>query len=327
MRGKISRKFTLGLGVSTITMIAAGPALADHVKTADLQKDYSFSNSEEAPMGASTSSAAYIMIHNLPNCYAGTLGAELVGASSGARYILSNNHVLAKENEALDDPSDADNATIIEAGLMDAGNCTVKATGGLLNSHYIASLSRYVQIDIKKRNPQTSFVDAAIANEGNYTSRTSSQILGLGDLDTQPYLPAIGQIVQKVGRTTGHTMGVITTMQNSLKVSYSSGTAIFNDQYGIQDPCGGSFSDAGDSGSLITLVPGDDKANYNDQPAYHAAVGLLFAGDSTYTWANDINEVLAELNGTSTKISTPFNNDPVAFVIGDKYSGPTLTLG
>jgi len=78
--------------------------------------------------------------------------------------------------------------------------------------------------------------------------------------------------------------------------------ARFVDQIGISD---GSFSDGGDSGSLI--VTNDAGKN---------PVGLLFAGSSTRTIANPIDDVLAAFNVTITadpgQGGEPGNDPPVA---------------
>jgi hypothetical protein len=68
-------------------------------------------------------------------------------------------------------------------------------------------------------------------------------------------------------------------------VTYDFGTARFVDQIVIVGD-GPSFSDSGDSGSLIVTRPGK------------RATGLLFAGSNTHTIANPIQEVLSALGVT-----------------------------
>jgi hypothetical protein len=316
MRNSICRTIALSLGSTVFALMLAGPVQANHVKVQDVQANYNdiYSNTynKSAPMGVSTSSKSYIVIHNLGYCYAGTLGAEVT--DSRQNYVLSNNHVLAKENTNLDFPK-SENRTIVQAGLMDAGNCTSKTPGT-----DIATLSRYVTVQFSKgSNIKTNYVDAAIAVAKGGT--VNPAILGLGNISGYQNSTdlSLGDIVQKVGRTTAHTMGVVTTIKNSLKVSYESGTAYFDNQIGIEDPCGGKFSDSGDSGSLITAIPKDMSPPL--------AVGLLFAGGGSYTWANEIEEVLAELNGggkiTGTNLLVNMDGSPaVDLVTGAGYTGP-----
>jgi hypothetical protein len=110
--------------------------------------------------------------------------------------------------------------------------------------------------------------------------------------------------VQKTGRTTSHTMGEIDSIDNALWVQYMSGYAYFEGQIGIKDPCGGKFSDGGDSGSLIVTIPGSGNLPQ--------AVGLLFAGDSTsgITFANPIETVLTALTGSSFDTSRNGSGQP-----------------
>jgi hypothetical protein len=188
---------------------------------------------------------------------AGTLG-YLVGDSKGRRFILSNNHVLADNNAAkFGDP-------ILQPGPFDGGKNTP--------SYRIAQLSAFVPIHFDGRPNQ---VDAAIAETD------ASQV--------QPVLCSIGQVegigafrqgllVQKHGRTTGRTQGLIVGVHETLWVDYDGKTARFEGQLSI---AGGRtpFSDGGDSGSLIVDMQ-------------RRAVGLLFAGSDTETYANPIRPVL-----------------------------------
>ncbi len=88
--------------------------------------------------------------------------------------------------------------------------------------------------------------------------------------------------VQKTGRTTGYTRGVIRDISATMKITYDVGVVTFSDQVLI-DGVGGAFSAAGDSGSLIV----DRKTK---QP-----VALLFAGSPSQTIANHIDDVLSAL--------------------------------
>ena len=84
----------LAAGVIVLWAGLAPPALASHVAPADTK------DAQAGPLklGVSGSSQTFLLIKNVLYCYAGTLGS-LVQDSVADRYILSNNHVLAKENE------------------------------------------------------------------------------------------------------------------------------------------------------------------------------------------------------------------------------------
>jgi hypothetical protein len=195
---------------------------------------------------------------------AGTFGA-LVEAD-GKHYILSNNHVLANEN-ALPVGSD-----IFQPGLLDRNTPATSK---------IAKLSHFIKLKTAGSNQ----VDCAIA-ELNAVSLASATILPkVGKLSSGATVQAKEKMkVEKTGRTTGYTTGVIRDVQATVKVTYDSGTLTFADQIVIVNAGGSSFSDAGDSGSLIV-------ARTTKQ-----AVGLLFGGTASHTLANHIDDVLSALN-------------------------------
>jgi hypothetical protein len=91
--------------------------------------------------------------------------------------------------------------------------------------------------------------------------------------------------VHKHGRTTGYTQGEVVDISADVNVQYDFGVARFVDQIVIVGDSG-AFSDSGDSGSLIV----DRKTGQ--------ATGLLFAGSSSHTIANPIDDVLSALGVT-----------------------------
>jgi hypothetical protein len=101
--------------------------------------------------------------------------------------------------------------------------------------------------------------------------------------------PAIGMPVAKSGRTTGLTCSKISAINlDNVQVDYSpscgSNATAFTVTYNNQiDIVSSTFSGAGDSGSLVVDAQ-------TAQP-----VGLLFAGTSTDTVANPIQDVLNDL--------------------------------
>lgn len=196
---------------------------------------------------------------NAKECAAGTIGAR-VKDSAGKLYALSNNHVYARENKAKIGEQ------IVSPGLYDAvPQCTFDP------QTVIGTLAKFVKIQFgAKRNT----VDAAVA----LLSTTVSNTTPAGYTPSSTAVSAtVGWMVKKYGRTTGETHGTVTGVNVTVRVQYSSGIATFADQIQISP---GGFSAAGDSGSLIVT----DDLNANP-------VGLLFAGSSTTTIANRIQNV------------------------------------
>jgi hypothetical protein len=194
---------------------------------------------------------------------AGTFGA-LVKDSKGS-YILSNNHVLADESQL--DPG----APIFQPGLLDNGNPS---------TDQIATLTRFVKLQPAVANK----VDCAIAAVDNLKD-VSNSILQIGPPrgagDAQ-----IDMTVQKFGRTTGYSVGQISSIDTDVSVQYETGTFTFGGQIIVVGLDGQPFSDAGDSGSLIV------------ERGSNQAVALLFAGSTSHTIANHISDVLSALNVT-----------------------------
>jgi hypothetical protein len=127
----------------------------------------------------------------------------------------------------------------------------------------------------------TNVVDAAIA--GTTTALARTEILGIGEPTPSYTLPAVGTPVKKAGRTTGLTNGTISTVNLTALVNYGSGCGLYQFT-GQLEITPGTFSGAGDSGSSI-LNSGTNEP-----------VGLLFAGSSASTIANDIRHVYQGLN-------------------------------
>jgi len=197
---------------------------------------------------------------------AGTFGCLVTDGES--RFILSNNHVIANEN-AL--PL---NSPIFQPGLLDNG--TVPADR-------IAKLARMVKI---VPLPADNHVDAAIAVLDKVTLASPLILPKVGKLKSTATVPAVERMkVHKHGRTTGYTQGQVMDVTADVNVQYDFGVARFVDQIIIVGDSG-SFSDSGDSGSLIV-----DRAT-------RQATGLLFAGSSSHTIANPIDEVLSALGVT-----------------------------
>lgn len=203
---------------------------------------------------------------------AGTLGCFVRERSNGEARILSNNHVLANENRAKKgDP-------ILQPGSFD---------GGRNPEDKVGEFERCVRLQRSRRN----LVDAALATIDpgiDYNARTLTgigKLAGLGD----PILDNGGE-VQKIGRTTGKTTGVITAFElDGVLVQFDIGTLSFDNQLEIEGVGDEAFSLGGDSGSLIV-------------DSGRRGVGLLFAGSDLggkngkgLTYANPLPTVLDAL--------------------------------
>lgn len=220
-------------------------------------------------------------------CCGGTLGALV--SDGTLQYILSNNHVLAKTNNA----SIGDD--VIQPGLIDQSPTCFQDVNDA-----VADLSAFVPINFKaKGSTPLNQVDAAIAEVRPNKVDSSGTILDIGQVAAGDGVGAVpGMAVAKSGRTTGFTQGKVTAVNVTVDIKYDgrrcgggSGTARFVGQIAIQDGPGGTpapFSAAGDSGSLIA----------QDGVSCRGAVGLLFAGSSSTTIGNPIGQVLGQLGKT-----------------------------
>jgi hypothetical protein len=208
--------------------------------------------------------------HTSTFCCSGTLGALV--SRNGTQYILSANHVLARSSQA------ALGEGISQPGLVDT-NC------GTSPHHIVADLSQFARLG------GSTNVDAAIAKVRSGAVNAGGAILTAGIPSRTPIVGGVNMHVAKVGRTTGLTCANIAATNVSVKVEYSTkcgGGSTFNVLYTNQLFINGSkFSAAGDSGSLILRAG-------SAQP-----VGLLYAGSSTVTVANRIQDVSKAFGGLS----------------------------
>jgi hypothetical protein len=230
----------------------------------------------------------------LKGCFSGTLGS-MVQDSSNNQYILSNNHVLADQNKAKP------GQLIVQPGLAD-----VQCLGSQSNG--VATFSRAIKL---RFGGHKNFVDAAIAAVD--PAQVSPEILFIGEVASSVVsTPTIGMPVQKMGRTSCLTFGVIAALDANVMVNYSETAkphlANFVNQIlvtgSIDTP---TFGGPGDSGSLIL--------DQNDCPQ---AVALLFAGSANgaVTIANPISEVTSRLGvsmvGTCSELASDTEQDDVA---------------
>jgi|ERR1043166_3927010 hypothetical protein len=143
-----------------------------------------------------------------------------------------------------------------------------------------ASLTRFVKLQLIGANKVDCALAKVLAN-----NLVSKDILHIG-APNGTAAATIDTEVHKFGRTTSYTVGRITSIDTDVTVGYETGSFTFQEQIIIVGRSQHPFSAAGDSGSLIL------------ERRTNKAVGLLFAGSSTHTIANHIEDVLQALKVT-----------------------------
>ncbi|MGC9158603.1 MAG: hypothetical protein ACP5FH_06390 [Terracidiphilus sp.] len=259
------------------------------------------------------------------DCCSGTLGA-LVADAGKRTYVLSNNHVLARSDQA----SAGD--LIVQPGLID-NNCTPfgsqSDSASAASIAPVAFLTGWLPLNSKQTN-----ADAAIAQAAARAVDPGGSILELGARQPDGTLGAappgtsssggrgeaatLGLQVAKSGRTTGLTCGAIVAVDLDVEVDYFRDcaesqpylTKTFTRQFGIS---GNQYSDSGDSGALVV-----DAADAEP-------VGLLFAGGNdtagvSQAVANPAADVLRELGAQ-------LGGGPYTFVGGADHAVSCLNYG
>ena len=211
-------------------------------------------------------------------CCSGTLGALVKRGT--VSYVLSNNHVLARSGQAVAGED------VSQPGLIDSG-CRPRTT--------VARYSLAAPLG-------GSNVDAALAAVYQNRVDSTGAILDVGIPSSTPGVAAVGMTVAKSGRTTGLTCGRVSSVLTDVSVQYQRGcnsgkkfTVSYTDQVVVGSS---SFSAGGDSGSLIVNAA-------TAQP-----VALLYAGSSTTTIGNPVQDVISALNisfvgGANHAVSCP----------------------
>lgn len=220
---------------------------------------------------------------------AGTIGCR-VKDGSGNLYALSNNHVFANSNEAVIGD------VILQPGPYD---------GGVEQTDVIGTLYKFEPILF---DGSPNLFDAAIADVTASTVGYATPVgAAYGSPGTTPTTAEINMMVQKYGRTTRWTQGVVKEINVTVDVCYQTRGPVkciklarFVNQISITP---GTFSAGGDSGSLIVTDDG------NKNP-----VALLFAGSDTRTIGSPIGAILTEFSVTidDGEGSGPINYSPTA---------------
>jgi len=221
-------------------------------------------------------------------CCGGTLGSLVT--KGGVQYILSNNHVLARVDQA------AVGEPITQPGLIDNA-CSVATV--------VADFSQAIPLG-------TLNVDAALAALRSGQMDSGGKILDIGVPCATPGTPRVGLSVAKSGRTTGCQTGTIGSINTNVSVQYQKGCGkgkkfvlSYTNQVVINST---TFSAGGDSGSLI--VSGTCSATGSETNGDNAPIALLFAGSSSSTIGNPIQDVVSAL-GISF-VGTPTCSAPMS---------------
>ena len=205
-----------------------------------------------------------------PSVTAGTLGGFV--RFQGRPALLSNNHVLAASNAAtIGDPT-------LQPGPADGGAAADR----------VGTLAAFQRLTDSDRN----LVDAAVATLDDGVATEPQAYPGGALADTVAAGADVDpdEVVEKVGRTTGHTRGRISAVEvDGVSVQYDEAVHVFDDQIEIEG-LAGAFSAGGDSGSVIW------------RSSDRAPLGLLFAGSDEggsagggVTFANPLSTVLSAL--------------------------------
>lgn len=236
-------------------------------------------------------------------CCIGTLGSLWTAPGVTNPVILSNNHVLDRSDKGV--AGEAINQPLQLA-------CTATTAPAPLT---IAHLTKGAPLKPVANEPgkcgsstaplcghSPSNVDAAIAETVPGEVDLSGNILDLGPAGTTSIaaappsstigVPSLNEPVGKSGRTTGLTCSTITSIGLTFSIDYDATcgdtspafASYFTGQIVIG---GGSFSAAGDSGSLVV------------DTATARPVALLYGGSPTDTVANPIQDVIAAFGANS----------------------------
>jgi hypothetical protein len=228
---------------------------------------------------------------------AGTLGCFV--EFNGKIFILSNNHILANENQAqigdeILQPAPYDSGKIPddvcaklskfvpikfteESGCL-LSNIIVKVINFPINilnffAEILRRKTRFLKVKAYSSELPENEVDCAIAEP---VVEINNEILEIGKPKGSARVKE-NEKVKKSGRTTGLTEGIVISDDATIRVSYDKGEALFVHQILIQ---GENFVRGGDSGSALFNEDG-------------YVVGLIFAGsqDGSLGIANHIYRV------------------------------------
>jgi len=196
---------------------------------------------------------------------AGTLGCLVRDKTDGSLCILSNNHVLAKENAATigdnilqpgtgpdsgSNPGDAIATLKRFVTINPTGNVVDCAIGQVTHAGDVVDQMKNNLMDVP--TPNHPAVGLLFAGGGNRTILNPiNQVLNSLNIEFThgpgaTVLPEIKMNVEKVGRTTEYTTSTITEIDVTATIGYSFGNATFDHQIATAW-----LSCPGDSGSIV----------------------------------------------------------------------------
>jgi hypothetical protein len=235
---------------------------------------------------------AGVSIGNANEMSAGTLGSVVTDNSDGSMCILSNNHVMARQNAA------ALGEIIVQPGLFDAGSSPADD---------IATLKRFVMINAAGNRVDGAIAQVIAAAAANVIDQVKNNLIPtataghpaigllfaggcsrtimnpIGDVLNQLNISFpggagstdvadIGLNLEKVGRTTEYTTSTVTEIDATVTIPYDFGNATFDNQITTAW-----MSDNGDSGSLVYQggAGGDEsKCGCGTQSAAESLLGV-----------------------------------------------------
>jgi len=193
-----------------------------------------------------------VSLDNNQQCALGTLGCVVTRGS--IHYVLSANHVLARQNQA------AIGEAIVQPARGESKSCADQ-----VGANQVAQLSDYEPLHF---DGSDNVMDAAIARLAVADADGATLPQFYGRPSSVTVAPTLNLPIKKVGRTTQLSAGRITAINATFDVTYSGGTAHFVGLFVTTHR----FGKYGDSGSLIVT---------NDADSH--PVGVLFGGDSNGT--------------------------------------------
>ncbi|MDD2553313.1 MAG: hypothetical protein PHP51_01905, partial [Desulfotomaculaceae bacterium] len=228
---------------------------------------------------------------------AGTLGALVNDKATKRLMILSNNHVLAN-GSTIQEVRAKTGDPVLQPGPYDGGkpadrigtlyryvplvknvaksDCPVAMAVSAAATWLLKIVKNDYEVRLYKHFKTENTVDCALAKLDSIEAVESS-IMDIGHIgeisEAKP-----GDKVQKSGRTTGLTRGVVKSIGTTVQVEMKEDEKIwFSDQVVTDMP-----SQPGDSGALVLKENRD-------------VVGLLFAGSDKLTIFNRISNVIDRL--------------------------------
>jgi hypothetical protein len=220
---------------------------------------------------------------------AGTVSAMCKVKGDKRPMLLSNAHVIANSNDCKVGD------VITQPGKYD---------GGSVEKDTVATLHSWVKL--KKEHNK---VDGAVAVFNDGIEFDPATVGPYGNYGGANPGVEVGMEVRKFGRTTGARSGTITAIEvDNLRVNYGPpGTLSFDSQFEISNGRDDNDDEQSVSNNRIAKylkslgfsAPGDSGSHILNTD--NQGVGLLFAGNGTTTYANDLQDVLDQLKITMLK--------------------------